>query len=128
MAGFRAANPACNACHARFDPLGLTTERYDTIGRYDATIDESAVLTGVGEELDGPISGLVELAQRLQAGRRVSDCAARNLGTFALGRDLASDDSCALVAVKDKFAETGAFADFYRALSTSPAFVTRDVE
>jgi hypothetical protein len=43
-----------------------------------------------------------------------------------LGRDLATDQSCALQSVKDQFAATGAFKDFYRALATSPAFITRD--
>ncbi len=34
---FRAANARCNACHKLFDPLGLASERYDTMGRYRET-------------------------------------------------------------------------------------------
>jgi len=50
------------------------------------------------------------------------------LTVFTLGRDVKVDTSCALQAVKDKLAETGNFRDFYRALATAPAFITRDVK
>jgi hypothetical protein len=132
LSGFRAADPICRTCHSLFDPLGLSTERYDAIGRYresDATgpIDSSSVLAGLGADLDGPVSGVLDLASRLQVGRRVSDCAATNLALFVLGREVKEDTSCALETVKNQFAQTGSFADFYRALATSPGFATRDV-
>jgi hypothetical protein len=127
LANLRAANPTCGSCHALFDPLGLAMESYDPIGRYSPA-DSSAQIAGLGPELDGPLSGLPELAERLRSGRRVSDCAAQNLAMFTLGRDLSSDQSCALSSVKEQFAKTGKFVDFYRALVTSPAFLTRDAD
>jgi hypothetical protein len=132
LAGFRADTKlVCHNCHGLFDPLGLTTERYDPLGRYhesDASgpIDMTSTILGLGSDLDGPVSGLPELVSRLKVGRRVSDCASTNLAVFLLGREVKTDDSCALQDVKDKFAQSGAFADFFRALMTSPAFVTRD--
>ncbi len=33
------ANPACNVCHARMDPLGFDLEDYDAIGQWRASID-----------------------------------------------------------------------------------------
>ncbi len=36
-ANARAANRNCRPCHQKFDPLGLTFERYDAIGRYNET-------------------------------------------------------------------------------------------
>jgi hypothetical protein len=86
----------------------------------------TSTILGLGSDLDGPVSGLPELVSRLKVGRRVSDCASTNLAVFLLGREVKTDDSCALQDVKDKFAQSGAFADFFRALMTSPAFVTRD--
>ena len=131
LAGYRAADSVCKSCHGRFDPLGLSTERYDPLGRYAETnamgpVDSSSTIAGLGADLDGPIGGLPDLVGRLQTGRRVSDCASTNLAVFVLGRDVKTDDSCALQDVKDQFAKTGAFADFFRALMTSPAFITRD--
>jgi hypothetical protein len=134
LAGLRAANAGCKGCHARFDPFGLSTERFDPIGRYHESdalgpIDQSTVLANLGPDLEGPIDGVGALAQKLVQGRRLSDCAATNLALLTLGRDdVKSDTSCALQQVKDKFASTGKFRDFYKALATSPAFIKRDVK
>jgi hypothetical protein len=133
LAGLRAANGLCNACHANFDPLGLVSERYDPIGRYvesnaQGPIDQSSVLKGFGPEVDGPVDGLAGLAQKLMIGRRLSDCAVTNLAVYTLGRDVKVDTSCALQGVKDELAKTGRLRDFYKALATSPGFVKRDVQ
>jgi hypothetical protein len=132
LANLRATNSAgCATCHAMFDPLGLATERYDPMGRYSATdakgpIDSSAVLTRLGPGLEGPISGLPDLVSKLQGSRRVSDCAATNLAEFVLGRSVIEDDSCSLQEAKNQFAASGSFTDYFRALLTSPGFLTRD--
>jgi Protein of unknown function (DUF1592)/Protein of unknown function (DUF1588)/Protein of unknown function (DUF1595)/Protein of unknown function (DUF1587) len=136
LAGLRAANPICLACHARFDPLGLITERFDPIGRYHETdakgpIDQSSALATLGPDLDGPVDGVAAFTAKLVQGRRLSDCAAQNLTVFTLGRDIVDirdDKSCALQGVKDSFAKTGKFRDFYKALITNPGFLKRDVK
>jgi hypothetical protein len=134
LAGLRAANGVCKACHGRFDPLGLTTERYDPIGRYHETdasgapIDQSSTFVTLGPDLDGPVNGVAEFAAKLAQGRRLSDCAVQNLSMFTLGHDVIGDTSCALQSVKDTLATTGKFRDFYKALLTSPAFIKRDVK
>ncbi|HET6282152.1 MAG TPA: DUF1592 domain-containing protein [Polyangia bacterium] len=132
LAGFRAADSVCGTCHHLFDPLGLSTEKYDPIGRYHESdakgaIDSSATIKDLGADLDGPIAGLPDLVTRLKVGRRVADCAATNLAVFVLGRSVNGDNSCALQKVGDKFAASGAFTDYYRAMLTSPGFLTRDV-
>jgi Protein of unknown function (DUF1592)/Protein of unknown function (DUF1588)/Protein of unknown function (DUF1595)/Protein of unknown function (DUF1587) len=135
LAGLRAANPnGCGTCHGMFDPLGLATERYDPIGRYHATdkngapIDASAVLTHLGADVDGPITGLPDLVDKLKTGRRVSDCAATNIAEFVLGRSVVTDNSCALQDSRNQLAASGSFKDYFRALLTSPGFLTRDAE
>lgn len=120
-------SPGCSACHGMFDPFGLSTERYDPIGRYVPTADSTATIsTRVGTALAGPVTGLPDLLARLEQGRTVSDCAVANLAQMTLGRQVKDDTSCAVQTVKDKFAASGSFTDFYRALLTSPAFITRD--
>lgn len=131
LAVLRGNNPLCAACHGRFDPIGLMTERYDPIGRYSATdangmpIDQTTTLA-LGPDLSGPVDGVQPFVDKLVQGRRLSDCAAQNLAVFTLGRDVKSDTSCALQGVKDALAESGKFRDFYKALVTSPAFILRD--
>lgn len=129
------AEASCSACHARFDPLGLVTERYDTIGRYSsqdssgAPIDQSSVFKGLGADLDGPVDGVEQFKSKLLSTRRLADCAAQNLAVYTLGRaDIAADNSCAVQGLKDTLASTGKFRDFYRALATSPAFLSRDAQ
>jgi hypothetical protein len=132
LAELRATNAAgCGGCHAIFDPFGLATEQYDPIGRFTPTdaagrpIDASTTLKAGG--LTGPVSGLAELVTKLNDGRRLADCAARNMAPFVLGRTVTTDASCAFAEVKDQFAASGSFPDFFRAMLTSPGFLTRDV-
>lgn len=134
LANLRATNSnGCGACHGSFDPLGLATEKYDPIGRYHETdakgapIDSSAVLN-LGSDLSGTITGLPDLIGKLKTGRRVSDCAATNMAQFVLGRSVVGDNSCAMQEAKNQFAASGSFTDYFRALLTSPGFLTRDGE
>jgi hypothetical protein len=140
---------SCGACHGLFDPLGLTFDRYDSMGRYSETryvsknpmtsalswtvatapIDTSAVLSDLlGMDVAGPVSGVADLAAKLQgAGTRVSDCAATYMARYSLGYDPNAQNSCAIQTVKQTFGQSGSFVDFFRALVTSPAFLSRDV-
>lgn len=134
LSNLRTTSPmGCGACHGLFDPLGLSTEKYDPIGRYvpvdgaGKAVDSSSTIARLGPDLDGPISDLPDLVAKLKTGRRVADCASRNLAVFVLGRSVVGDQSCAFQQVKDRFAASGSFMDYYRAMLTSPAFVTRDV-
>jgi hypothetical protein len=134
LATLRATNAAgCGSCHGFFDPLGLSTENYDPIGRYTTTddkgqtVDASATLKNLGPDLDGPVTGLPDVVAKLKGGRRAADCASRNMASIVLGRSITTDDSCALRDVKDHFASSGSFSDYFRAMLTSPGFLTRDV-
>jgi Protein of unknown function (DUF1592)/Protein of unknown function (DUF1588)/Protein of unknown function (DUF1595)/Protein of unknown function (DUF1585) len=130
-ANFRASRSDCAACHVHFDPLGLLTERYDPIGRYQATdasgqpIDQSATINLGSSVLDGPADGLPDLITRLLSSRQFPDCAAGRLTAVAVGRTVAADNSCALQAVRDAFAQDGSFTGLFKAIATSPAFTTR---
>jgi len=139
---------SCGGCHGRFDPFGHTFQTYDAIGRFSTTqqvvkdatgkfvrqtvppIDTSSTISdSVGKDLAGPVSGVVELAQKINKmgpNRRVAYCAGRKLSLFSLGADPTQINSCALKDVKESFYKTGSFLDFYKALATSPGFATRN--
>jgi len=148
-ANARAAKPNCLPCHQKFDPLGLTFERYDAIGRYTETrqavldsdtsvtswqmttmpVDASAVLIedGLGGNLAGPVNGLNELAAKLAAAsERVGYCASRKLAEYSLGFNPDAENSCEMKAVKQTFIKTGSFMEFWKALALSPGFRTRN--
>jgi mono/diheme cytochrome c family protein len=94
------ANPACASCHARMDPLGLSLENFDAIGRWrttDAghTIDASGVLLD-GTKVDGPRELRQALmSQKMQFVNTVTD----KLLTYALGRGLEYYDAPTVRAI-----------------------------
>jgi hypothetical protein len=145
----RDSKAGCLPCHSRFDPLGLTFERYDALGRYtetrqavldsmtsvtswqmtDKPIDASAELAddGRGDGVSGHVDGLGDLAAKLAAAPvRVGNCASRRLAEYALGYNPAAENSCELKAVKDVLVTSGSFTQFFRALALSPGFRTRN--
>jgi hypothetical protein len=90
------ASPACAACHAVMDPIGLTLENFDGLGRWRDTenglpIDVSGKLAGT--DVDGPFLGPVELAQKLGTSQRVANCVVRQLFRFGFGRYDTADDA-----------------------------------
>jgi len=121
------ANPACASCHARMDPLGLSLENFDAIGRWRTTdaghaIDASGVLLD-GTKVDGPRELREALmAQKTQFVQAVTD----KLLTYALGRGLEYYDAPTVRAI-----DRSAAADGYRWSSVilgivkSPAFQMR---
>ena len=104
------ANPVCASCHARMDPLGLSLENFDAIGRWRTTdagqaIDASGVLLD-GTKVDGPR----ELRQALMAQKnQFVNTVTDKLLTYALGRGLQYYDAPAVRAI-----DRSAAADDYR--------------
>jgi hypothetical protein len=130
----RAALPGCGGCHRFFDPFGMASENFDPIGRY-RTIDPQdnlpvvtqTTISGLGPDIDGDISSMKDIADRLKKGRRASDCATKVLAQYTLRHNPEEENSCALQDIRDKFAATGKFTDLLRVILTSPAFATRDL-
>ena len=84
------ANPVCASCHAQMDPLGLSLEPFDAVGKArtrsesNGPIDASGVLPD-GTEFDGP-SGLRKVLA--SEPERFVHTAIEKLLTYALGRGL----------------------------------------
>jgi hypothetical protein len=130
----RDALPQCGGCHAFFDPFGMASNNFDPIGRYrsidpqdNKPVVSQSTIKGLGPDLDGDVSSLKDIADRLKTGRRVSDCATKVLAQYTLNHNPNEENSCALEQIKDSFANSGKFADLFTAILTSPAFATRDL-
>ena len=104
------SNAICAGCHALMDPLGLSLENFDAIGRWRTTdagqaIDASSVLLD-GTKIDGPRQLREALfAQKTQFAKAVTE----KLLTYALGRGLEYYDAPAVRAI-----DRAAAADGYR--------------
>jgi len=103
----------CAGCHSLFDGLGYTLESYDQLGRYrttekDLPIDSSGHILGSGPlGLDGPLTSVQDLAEKLRSSPAVRDCMATTWYRYAMGRALTQDDSCSVAEVKTAFEKTG---------------------
>ncbi len=101
-------NPVCASCHARMDPLGLSLENFDAIGRWrdlDAgqPIDASGVLPN-GAEVNGPGELRAALAaQKTLFARAVIE----KLLTYMLGRGLQYYDAPAVREIERAAAQDG---------------------
>jgi hypothetical protein len=90
-------NAVCASCHKVMDQLGFGLENFDAIGRWrdkDGTfaIDASGELPG-GAKFNGPLA----LAKVLDKRRgEFVRCLTEKMLTFALGRELAVQDRCAV--------------------------------
>ncbi len=95
------ANPVCASCHRLMDPLGLSLEPFDAIGRWrdreagGAAIDASGELPD-GTPFDGP-SGL--RAALLRHPDRFVTTVTEKLMTYALGRGVEHYDAPAIRAI-----------------------------
>lgn len=94
--------PSCAACHALMDPIGLTLESYDAIGRFRTTdAGKSIDLSG---SLDGTaFNGGVELGQLLANRPDTATCMLRNLYRYATGHVETASEATVLETLNQRF-------------------------
>jgi mono/diheme cytochrome c family protein len=125
------ANPACAGCHALMDPLGLSLENFDAVGKWrnvdesQTAIDASAVLLD-GAKFAGP-SGLRNML--LDRSDQFVTTVTEKLLTYALGRGLEYYDYPAVrKAVHDAAKDRDSFGSILVAITKSVPFQMRRAE
>jgi hypothetical protein len=104
------------------DPLGLTLENFDAIGKYRSTDQGQPI--DVSGDLDGAkFNGSVELGQALAARPEVADCLVRSLYRYGTGHVEAASERPVLDALKSTF-RTGGYhvRDLMRDIVASDGF------
>jgi hypothetical protein len=82
---------ACRGCHFILDPLGLTLENFDAIGKF-RTMDHGKPIDVTGDLDDVPFNGPVELGRMLAERPETGACLARNLYRYGAGHvEIASE-------------------------------------
>jgi len=105
----RANRPTCAGCHALFEPLGLGLENFDQLGRF-RTANPSALglIDPNGALPDGtPFQGLLGLAALVSKSPQLTNCAARQLLTYTLGRALTDADASRVAAIEATWNQAG---------------------
>jgi hypothetical protein len=104
---------SCRNCHQMMDPIGLAFEGFDAIGRYrttenNVTIDLSGSMVGSANgAIDGPFTGVRELATKLAGSDQVRDCLATQWFRYATGRTEEVPDGCSVTTLQDTFGASG---------------------
>jgi hypothetical protein len=121
-------DPSCAGCHRLIDPVGLSLESFDGVGKYRTSdggkpIDATGELTGT--DADGTVAGARDLGQRLGRSAGAKRCLATQMFRFALGR-MEDRDGAALDRILAAFAAGKYDArELMAALAKSEAFLYR---
>ena len=135
----RAAQPACSACHAQFDPYGLALDNYDNLGRY-RTVDDLGQPVDAHTALPAALGGDavangVDLAAKLAAKPAFTSCLARVLLQYAMVDPATpvelplppAQAGCATADLVQRYqgASGKTFSDLVQATASAPAFALR---
>ena len=83
------SNPVCASCHAMMDPLGLSLENFDAVGRWRTLGESSAPIDASGMAPDGTrFDGPDGLRSTLLRSDRFVSTLTEKILTYALGRGL----------------------------------------
>ncbi|MGF1508116.1 MAG: DUF1592 domain-containing protein [Myxococcota bacterium] len=131
----------CAGCHSVFSDFGYVMEAYDGLGRFRT---EERLVTASGEDrgtafIDSratpfvdfddtrPVSGPVELNQRLVESSKTNECMAERYLKFTLRRELEQPDDCAVERLATRLETGQPMRDVLRAVALEPAFRLRAV-
>jgi hypothetical protein len=104
------ANPVCASCHSMMDPLGLSLENFDAVGKWRTLGESSTPIDASGVLPDGTaFQGPAGLRDALLRSNRFVATLTEKMMTYALGRGLEHYDAPAVRAVL-----RGATKDDYR--------------
>ncbi|HEY1304685.1 MAG TPA: DUF1592 domain-containing protein [Vicinamibacterales bacterium] len=118
------ANPACAGCHKIMDPIGLSLENYDAIGRWRRE-DEGVKIDASGQLVDGtPIDGPAALRKALLARGDVFVAAmTEKLMMYGVGRETKYYDMPAVRTImRDASKNRYRFSDLVLGVVKSSAF------
>jgi hypothetical protein len=139
-------NPLCAGCHSSFSDIGYALEAYDSIGRFrseEKIFDEQTgdllatlpvnsqaeVLIDEATE-PVPVTGPIELTERLLESGKVEACLSANYFRYALRRDPTADsaDACAFERMRTQLvAPDVGLAEVLKGIAAEPEFRSRKV-
>jgi mono/diheme cytochrome c family protein len=124
------SNPVCASCHAMMDPLGLSLENFDAIGRYRTLGESSAPIDASGSSPDGKrFEGPDGLRGVLLQSDRFVSTLTEKMMTYALGRGVEYYDAPAVRAIlRDSLRDDYRFSSLIVGIVQSAPFRMRKAE
>lgn len=121
------AQAACSACHLLIDPVGLVFEHFDEVGRWrdrdnGKPVDTSGEMHG-SQDLDGPLSDHLDLAEGLSESEQVHRCFNLQVFRFLQGRGERPSDACWLENAYQTYRDGGMnLHELLRFYASEPGF------
>ncbi|MET0284450.1 MAG: DUF1592 domain-containing protein [Polyangiales bacterium] len=113
---------SCAGCHKLMDPLGLSLEHFDAVGRWRKD-DKGHALDVTGNVNGSDFEGPLELAELLRDDESAVECVARQLYRYATAHVESSGEEPAVQATIEAFAASGyKFTSLLRAVVASDGF------
>ncbi len=124
------SNPVCASCHAMMDPLGLSLENFDAIGRWRTLGESSAPIDATGASPDGKrFEGPDGLRNVLMGSDRFVSTLTEKMMTYALGRGVEYYDAPAVRAIlRDASRDEYRFSSLVVGIVQSAPFRMRKAE
>jgi mono/diheme cytochrome c family protein len=120
-------SPACASCHNMMDPIGLSMENFDQVGKW-RTLDGKFPIDASGKLLDGtPLRGAADLRNALlKRSDAFTANAASKLMTYALGRPVTFHEMPAVRQVLESASrQNNRFVSLLLGVVKSQPFLTR---
>lgn len=116
-------SPSCASCHLLTDPVGLSFENFDALGKY-RTRDESGLEIDASGAFEGtPYSSPAELGRMMRESERVRECFFERIYRYATGREENAFDSAQVASLSETLADGQVpFKSLMVALVTSSEF------
>jgi len=119
----------CRGCHVLIDPIGMGFAQFDSSGRFDASIDTSALeLTAALPDApsDPEFTSPAELAEKLKGLPGVPECVAKRTFLYVNGREPTAADACTVATIAGAFTNGGkSFPALLAGIVEAPAFRLR---
>jgi hypothetical protein len=120
----------CSSCHRLMDPIGLSFEHFDGIGRFRAD-DNGKPIDARGEILDsktsnGSFDGVSQLIDKLDASPDVEACYSLSWLRFAYGLKESAESACVVESMQQALTDSGgSVSAIFSALTQSEQFYAR---
>jgi mono/diheme cytochrome c family protein len=123
-------NPVCASCHAMMDPLGLSLENFDAVGKWRTLGESSTSIDASGVFPDGSkFEGAAGLKEMLLRSERFVPTITEKLLTYALGRGLEHYDAPAVRGiVRSAARDDYRFSSLITGIAQSAPFTMRTAE
>jgi hypothetical protein len=119
-----ATDEACSGCHKKSDSIGLTLERFDSVGQ-PRTTENGAPIDTSAEFGDKQVANAGELMKLLRNDPEAPRCLVRTLFNYGTGDALKPAQANAMTKIEQTFAASGyKLPALLRALASDPAFLS----